>query len=89
MTVKKNASRKSFDPSLFMNHKFFSSFDGDVYRSVGSSSYAHQYTYGLANYKGKAFTTGCFFSSSCAVKTELMDMNTLTWSPGPDYPFAS
>jgi len=43
----------------------------------------------MANYMGKALTTGCEPSSGCGVKTELMDMATLQWSDGPDYPFAS
>ena len=30
-----------------------------------------------------------YYDSLCGVKTELMDMNTLTWSAGPDYPFTS
>ena len=70
---------------------FFLSFDGESYQSAGSSEYSHQLTYGMANYLGKALTTGCFAYSgdSCNVKTELMDMETLTWSSGPDYPFTS
>ena len=43
-------------------------------------------TVGMANYRGKALTTGCDDDGSCALKTELMDMTTLTWSAGPDYP---
>ena len=43
----------------------------------------------MANYKGKAFITGCAGGPDCYVKTELMDMNTLEWSVGPDYPFTS
>ena len=38
--------------------------------------------------KGMALTTGCV-GSECALKTELMDMDTLQWSDGPDYPFSS
>ena len=68
---------------------FFLSFDGESYESAGSSEYGHQDTYGLANYLGKALTTGCNYYSGCEVKTELMDMNTLSWSAGPDYPFTS
>ena len=41
----------------------------------------------MGNYHGKALTTGCYGNQKCGVKTELMDMNTLTWSAGPDYPF--
>ena len=47
----------------------------------------------MANYLGKALTTGCYYHANkdptCGLKTELMDMNTLTWSGGPDYPFTS
>ena len=66
----------------------FIRFDGEFYHSAGSSTYSHRDTYGMANYLGKALTTGCSDGeSSCNVKTELMDMNTLLWSSGPDYPF--
>ena len=67
------------------------SFDGESYQSAGSSEYSHRETHRIANYLGKALTTGCsiYGSSTCAVKTELMDMETLTWSSGPDYPFTS
>ena len=71
---------------------FFISFDGEFYQSAGSSKYSHARTYGMANYLGKALTTGCngnTQTSDCGVKTELMNMNTLTWSAGPDYPFTS
>ena len=36
----------------------------------------------MAYYNGKALTTGCSDSSSCYVKTEIMDMSTLEWSNG-------
>ena len=48
---------------------------------------------GLGRYHDKAFTTGCYGASSkeCAsyVATELLDMTTMKWSDGPNYPFAS
>ena len=70
---------------------FFFRFDGVSYQSAGTSAYSHRLTYGLSNYRGRALTTGCSDAVSnavsCSVKTELMDMNTLTWSIGPDYPF--
>ena len=49
------------------------------------------YTDGMGNYKNKALTTGCNepYGSSCGAKTELMNMETLEWSNGPDFPFAS
>ena len=51
-------------------------------------SHTYTYMYRIANYRDKALTTGCDDQNAdCDVKTELMDMNTLTWSSGPDYPF--
>ena len=44
----------------------------------------------MANYNGMALTTGCNDDwNVCGVKTELMDMTTLKWTDGPDYPFTS
>ena len=80
----------SSKPLVILFNLFFS-FDGESYQSAGSSVYSHQFTSNMANYLGKALTTGCYErdDGSCAVKTELMDMNTLSWSAGPDYPFTS
>ena len=42
----------------------------------------------MANYKGKALTTGCNDPPDpCMDKTELMDMTTLEWADGPNYPY--
>ena len=54
-----------------------------------SSKYSHIWTSGLANYKGKALSTGCGYANiDCSFKTELFDMNTMKWFDGPDFPFA-
>ena len=70
--------------------KSISSFDGENYVQVEDSKYSHAYTLGLGNYRGKAFTTGCY-GQTCTrmVETELLDMTTMKWSDGPDYPFSS
>ena len=65
------------------------SFDGENLHSAGFSKYSHRQTYGIANYKGKALSTGCYDTTGCDVKTEVMDLNTMTWTDGPDYPFSS
>ena len=65
------------------------SFNGESSQPAGSSKYSHRYTRGMGNYGGKALTTGCRYGNDCAVKTELMDLKTLQWTDGPDYPFAS
>ena len=80
--------------SIYINSNLFISivvfrFDGEFYHAAGSSTYSRWYTLGMANYLGKALTTGCGDNSECYVKTELMDMNILTWSSGPDFPFTS
>ena len=69
--------------------KSISSFDGENYVEVEVSKYSHDRTFGLGNYRGKAFTTGCY-GQTCTrmVETELLDMTTMKWSDGPDYPFA-
>ena len=54
-----------------------SSFDGEVYESIKLSQYSHIWTRGLANYRGKALTTGCNSFGECSFKTELLDMTTL------------
>ena len=64
-------------------------FDGENFETAGLSKFSHKYTYGLGNYKDQALTTGCNDGSSCSAKTELMNMETLEWSNGPDYTLAS
>ena len=64
------------------------SFDGEHFGSAGSSKYSHRLVYGMANYQGKALTTGCNDPPDpCMDKTELMNMNTLEWADGPNYPY--
>ena len=87
----------------YTSFESISSFDGENYVRVEDSKYSHYQTLGLGNYRGKAFTTGCH-SRGCTtrdvqrgcttrctsnVATELLDMTTMKWSDGPDYPFAS
>ena len=52
------------------------------------SNFSHRSTYGLGNYRGKAFTTGCANSRKCYVKTEMFDLVTRDWIMAEDYPFA-
>ena len=59
-----------------------------MYHSVEDSKYSHRFTCGLANYRGNGLTTGCNLNNAeCSFKTEIMDMTTLKWSDGPNYPF--
>ena len=78
--------------SNYSSFKSIFSFDGENYAQVEDSKYSHDQTFGLGNYRGKAFTTGCYYiqARGCTSKvaTEFLDMTTLKWSDGPDYPFA-
>ena len=63
------------------------SFDGTNFETAGSAKCDHYVTYGLANYRGKAITTGSW-NSGCSVRTELYDFETDQWNDAADYPFA-
>ena len=55
-----------------------------------STKYSHDFTMGLANYKGKAIAVGCNTDNAdCSFATELFDMTSLKWSDGPLFPFGS
>ena len=64
-------------------------FDGQYFHKAGSSKFSHRETYGIMNYMNKAVTTGCNENYECGAKTEVMNTETLEWSNGPDFPFAS
>ena len=78
-----------FVSCLFLSlGNFFLSFDGENYQSIESAKYSHKYTFGLANYKGKALAVGCWGGNAdCSFATELFDLNTMKWSDGPKFPF--
>ena len=81
--------RKNKNVRQITPHPFFS-FDGVYYQSVENSKYSHVFTLGLANYRGNGLTTGCGLNyAECSFETEILDMTTLKWSDGPEYPFGS
>ena len=81
----------------------FSSFDGVEFKQTPSSLRSHIGTFGLGNYRGNAFTTGCspaapnfedFGDDSCSTSSEIFDMTDMTWLSYrnvrvPDYPFTT
>ena len=74
---------------MFDLNYYFVSFDGEIFETAASSKCDHAETYGLANYRGSALTTGSFYNSGCYVRTELYDFGTNQWNDAPDYPFGS
>ena len=70
-------------------YKIFS-YDGENFVSVASTRCDHGLTFGLANYRGKALTTGSGNRySDCYVRTEVYNLETNQWNDAPDYPFSS
>ena len=83
--------------------KMFSSFNGVEFKQTQSSLRPHIGTFGLGNYRGNAFTTGCspdapnfddFGDDSCSRTSEIFDMTDMMWSSYlnvrvPDYPFTT
>ena len=84
--IRENVIREFGQKFIFFY--IFLRFVGIHQGSAGSSTYSHRLTIGMANYLGKALTTGCNNDPECFTKTELMDMYTLTWSRGPDFPLS-
>ena len=68
---------------------YFRSFDGDNFETVASSTCNHEWTLGLANYRGSPMTTGSRWTSDCYVKTEVYNFTTNQWKYVGDYPFSS
>ena len=69
---------------------YFLSFDGDNFRSPFTASKCdHDWTFGLANYRGSPMTTGSNWNSDCYVSTEIYDFETNQWNGAPAYPFSS
>ena len=68
---------------------YFLSFDGDNFESVALSNCDHDYTLGLANYRGSPLTTGSALNSGCYVKTEVYNFEINQWNNAPDYPYSS
>ena len=66
---------------------FYFRFDGENFENASPSKCDHELTYGLANYRGKALTTGSY-NAGCSVRTEIYDFETNQWSNGADYPYA-
>ena len=91
--MQKSATRKYFSyfKSLFSKSIFLFSYNGENYIKIDESKYSHGGSVG--NLEGQAITTGggapCGGAPhrKCYVKTEILDMTTMTWSDADDYPY--
>ena len=75
-------------PRIVKKLSLYFSFDGENFENVASSKCDHDSTFGLANYRGNALTTGSYYDSDCSVRTELYDFKTNRWNDAANYPFA-
>ena len=67
----------------------FLSFDGEEFEVAASTECDHKNTYGLANYRGMALSSGSASDSACSARTELYDYESDQWNDAPNYPFES
>lgn len=67
----------------------FARFDGENFESLTPSKCDHDYTMGLANYRGAPFVTGSYSNSDCFVRTEVYNFKTDQWNDAPNYPYGS
>ena len=65
------------------------SYDGSNFKKIEESKYSHERISGLSNYQGQAFITGCSTCCVCSLKTEILNLQTMTWSDADDYPYTS
>ena len=61
-------------------------FDGTNFESGPTTKYRHEMTTGMALYNGQPFVTGSIFTNA---HTEILDLESLNWTPAQDYPFAA
>ena len=71
-----------------VDQKFFFRYDGKTFETTANAKCQHDSTLGLANYRGKALTTGSRYSFACGNKTEIYDFESNQWDNAPEYPFA-
>ena len=90
--IQNNATRKIQHTTtstywVFNDFKILIRFDGSSFEEASPSKVSHQDTLGMANYLGKALTTGCYTGGACAARTEILDLSTQRWTDAQDYPY--
>ena len=70
------------------HHNYFSSFDGETFKSEASSKFPHAYVLALGSYKNSPFVTG-HNSATNGLKTEILNLGSGEWEQAGDYPFSN
>ena len=86
ITAKDAVTGKSNEITEPLDFRFFS-YDGETFERLPSTKCDHDYTLGLANYRGLPLTTGSNANSNCYVKSEVYNFENNQWNDAPDYPF--
>ena len=67
--------------------KYFSSFNGETFKTEPSSKFPHGYVYALGSYRNSPFVTGHY--STNGLKTEILNYGSEEWVQADDYPFSN
>ena len=68
--------------------KYFSSFNGETFKTEASSKFPHKYVFALGSYQNSPFVTGQD-SSTNGLKTEILNYGSEEWVQAGDYPFSN
>ena len=68
--------------------KYFSSFNGETFKTEASSKFPHVYVFALGSYRNSPFVTGQQ-SSTNGLKTEILNYGSGEWEQAGDYPFSN
>ena len=81
----KNVIRKFEYKVEWPHQNYFSSFDGETFKSEASSKFPHAYAMALGSYRKSPFVTG----ASSGFKTEILNLESGEWEQAGDYPFSN
>ena len=69
------------------HHNYFSSFNGETFKTEASSKFPHAQFSALGSYRNSPFVTGQD-SSANGLKTEILNYGLGEWVQARDYPFS-
>ena len=69
--------------------KYFSSLNGETFKTEASSKFPHQYVYALGSYRNSPFVTGHNTYYGDGLKTEIFNYGLREWIEADDHPFSN
>ena len=70
------------------HHNYFSSFNGETFKTEASSKFPHNDVMALGSYRNSPFVTG-YYSATNGLKTEILNYGLGEWVQADDYPFSN